>query len=112
MATFEVHRNILATRCSYFRAAFANPTDDGKARKTDFLDSSKATVAMLLLYIYCAQLPKEIEVKKCHSFSGSMLSSFALKNLRNIVTMLLCLFDCLGSARLDQFVGTVRKISC
>ena len=63
VATFEVHRIILAARCPYFRAAFANPTDDAKARKTEIVDGSKESVEMLLRYIYCAQLPKEIEVQ-------------------------------------------------
>ena len=62
-ATFEVHRIILAARCPYFRAAFANPTDDAMVSETKIVDSSKESVEMLLRFIYCAQLPEEIEVK-------------------------------------------------
>ena len=83
MATFEVHRNILAARCSYFLAAFANPTDDTKARKTEIVDSSKEAVEMLLIYIYSAQLPKEIEVKICH-FLLNLSRCFVIKRICKI----------------------------
>ena len=63
VSAYKVHRNILAARCPYFRAAFANPTDDAKASETKIVDGSKVSVEMLLRYIYCAQLPNEIEVK-------------------------------------------------
>ena len=105
MATFEVHCSILAGRCPYFRAAISNLTDDAKVIKTEIVDSSKEVVEMLLRYIYSAQTAEGNGGKDGHSLSSSMLMCFVVS--RHVTTF----FDCLGSARLDQLVGTVKKIS-
>lgn len=53
---FSCHRNILASRSSYFRALFNSRMDEYKTGKLDIVDMDSDTVKDVITYIYTSQV--------------------------------------------------------